>query len=212
MMAVGESFFERHPAVVAHDLIGCHLTVERGGEVVGGRIVETEAYAGVEDSASHSARMTFARKIMSAETGRIYVYRSYGIHLCFNIVAHERGKGGAVLIRALQPTIGLDIMRKRRGAVSDSHLCRGPGNVGKALAVSLNDIGAQIASGAQFRLFEMMHTGAVWCGPRIGISKAVDAPWRFFDPDSSAISSHRRGAIVEPLQLGDIASWTAPVE
>lgn len=205
-------FFDRHPVIVAHDLVGCELTVTRDGIVAGGRIVETEAYAGPGDPASHSARMKFARGVLGGPTGRVYVYRSYGIHLCLNIVSHETGEGGGVLIRAIDPTIGIETMRQRRGHVADQQLGRGPGNVGQALAVTLEDVGSSVNAGGDFNLLPPTGTVRIMAGARIGISKAVGAPWRYFDADSKAVSSHRRGEAVDAEALLQHRDWLSSLE
>lgn len=207
------SWFTCHPAEVAFDLIGCHLTVERDGVIITGRIVETEAYSGLDDEASHSYRMKGPREVMSRNPGTIYVYRSYGIHTCFNIVSHVEGATGGVLIRAIEPITGIDIMRDRRGNVPDRQLGRGPGNVGQALGVLLTDIGDDLFEGNVFSIETGSTPQSVWHSPRIGISKAVDHPWRFFDPDSKSVSAHRRG---EPSSLetarDSVMVFTEPLE
>lgn len=205
-------FFNRHPVIVAHDLIGCVLTVERDGIVSGGRIVETEAYAGPADPASHSSRMKFARDVMSGPTGRLYIYRSYGIHLCLNFVAYEDIRGGGVLIRAVEPEIGIEAIRERRGHVPDNQLLRGPGNVGQALAISLDDIGTPVDGSGDYLVQPAITQGRVFAGHRIGISKAAEAPWRFFDPDSKSVSSHRRGEEVDAESLLRHRDWLTSVE
>lgn len=187
------SWFNRHPAEVAFDLIGCHLTVHRNGQLTTGRIVETEAYSGLDDPASHSYRMKGPREVMSREPGTVYVYLSYGIHTCFNIVSHAEGATGGVLIRGIEPVAGIDIMRARRGDVPHKQLGKGPGNVGQAMGVQLTDIGDHLFSGEVFTITTGSRPSEVWSGPRIGISKAVDHPWRFFDPASKSVSAHRRG-------------------
>ena len=206
-------FFSRHPVLVAHDLIGCTLAVTRNGMIAGGRIVETEAYAGPRDAASHSARFRVARDIMSRQPGTVYVYRSYGIHVCLNLVAHMPGDSGAVLIRAIEPEVGIDVMQRRRGNVPTSGLLRGPGNVGQALAISLADSGTDSLDGTWLRLESGQPAPPVLASPRIGISKAIECPWRFFDPASAAVSGHRRGELVTgtdiPRLIGD---WANSVE
>jgi DNA-3-methyladenine glycosylase len=132
------------------------------------------------------------REVMSRQPGTIYVYRSYGIHTCLNIVGHRPGETGGILIRAIEPTEGVEQMRARRGNVPDRQLGRGPGNVGKALGVLLSDLGDDLFDGDVFTL-EHGDAEIVWSGPRIGISKAVDHPWRFFDPISACVSAHSRG-------------------
>lgn len=164
-------FLDRDAAAVAPDLLGTKLLV--GG--VGGLIVETEAYH-PEDPASHSFRGPTPRnRAMFAGPGRIYVYRSYGIHWCINFVC--RG-ASAVLIRALEPTDGIATMRERRGLDDVRTLCSGPGKLCEALAVT-GDLDGRMLSARPFRV--VLPGGPLeWAvGPRIGITKAADVPWRF---------------------------------
>ena len=172
--------FSASSGQVARRLIGVRFLV--GG--VGGIIVETEAYDR-DDPASHSFCGPSARNAaMFGPPGRAYVYRSYGIHWCLNFVCREIGHGAGVLIRALEPTDGLDAMRERRSldaAILDSRLlCAGPGRVGQALAIGPAYNGMPLDQ-PPFELFapEPALEQAVVAGPRIGISKAVDQPWRF---------------------------------
>lgn len=166
-------FFTRHPAVVARELIGATVTLDG----VGGRIVETEAYHH-EDPASHSFSGPTARNAaMFGPVGRAYVYRSYGIHWCLNLVCGE-DPGSAVLIRALEPLCGLDIMRQRRGNVADRLLASGPGRLCQALAVTRAYDGLPIDA-PPFALGLGIETPEVLVGPRIGITKGAETPWRF---------------------------------
>jgi len=160
---------------VARQLIGCTFTVDG----VGGIIVETEAYDR-DDPASHSfVGMTKRNAAMFGLPGRAYVYRSYGIHWCLNFVCGAEGHGAGVLIRAIEPTVGLEIMRARRGGIQENRLlCSGPGRVGQALGISPAYSGMSLSE-APFQLITPSHPVAVICGPRIGISKAIDVPWRF---------------------------------
>ena len=165
---------------VARSLIGVRFLVNGAG----GIIVETEAYDR-EDPASHSFGGPSARNAaMFGPPGRAYVYHSYGIHWCLNFVCREDRHGAGVLIRALEPTDGLEVMRKRRGLDANSLdtrlLCAGPGRVGQALAISPGHNGMRLDQ-PPFELFarEPALEHAVTAGPRIGISKAVDQPWRF---------------------------------
>lgn len=159
---------------VAERLIGATFLV--GG--VGGRIVETEAYDR-EDPASHSfSGQTKRNAVMFGPPGRIYVYRSYGIHWCLNFVCREEGHGAAVLIRALEPTAGIDVMRARRGLENIRLLCAGPGRVCQALAITHEHNGMEIYA-PPFQLLAATEPIDVARGPRIGISKAMDVPWRF---------------------------------
>ncbi|MHB1201053.1 MAG: DNA-3-methyladenine glycosylase [Polaromonas sp.] len=159
---------------LARRLIGSTLLIDG----VGGRIVETEAYDR-EDPASHSfCGPTPRNAVMFGPPGRAYVYQSYGIHWCLNLVCREAGHGAAVLIRAIEPLAGLDTMRERRGLDDVRLLCAGPGRVGQALGVTREHNGLAI-SAPHFELLPASEPVQVLCGPRIGISKAADRPWRF---------------------------------
>ena len=174
-------FLTRHPALVARDLIGWTLTLEG----VGGRIVETEAYHH-EDPASHAFNGPTPRNgVMFGPVGRLYVYRSYGVHWCVNLVCGEDA-GNAVLIRALEPTAGLALMRERRGVAEPRALCSGPGKLCQALAITRAHDG-MAAYEPPFAIAEGPAAGVV-TGPRIGITRAVDLPWRFGEVGSRYVS------------------------
>lgn len=161
-------------AAVARQLIGATLRVDG----VGGVIVETEAYDR-EDPASHSfAGPTARNAAMFGPPAHAYVYRSYGIHWCLNIVCREDGHGAGVLIRAIEPLAGLDRMRERRGLDDLRLLCAGPGRVGQALGITHAHNGLAIDA-PPFELLPASGRPRVISGPRIGISKAVEQPWRF---------------------------------
>jgi DNA-3-methyladenine glycosylase len=165
----------RHSSVdMARALIGAVLLVDG----VGGRIVETEAYDH-EDAASHSfGGPTPRNAVMFGGPGHAYVYRSYGIHWCLNFVCREKGHGAGVLIRAIEPLQGLDVMRERRGLDDVRLLCAGPGRVGQALGIT-RDLNGMALDKPPFQVLAAPHDSKVIKGPRIGISKAVDVPWRF---------------------------------
>ncbi|MFT4268113.1 MAG: DNA-3-methyladenine glycosylase [Xenophilus sp.] len=170
---------------VARALIGVTVLVDG----VGGRIVETEAYDR-DDPASHAyAGPTARNAAMFGPPGRVYVYRSYGIHWCLNFVCREAGHGAGVLIRALEPTHGLETMRRRRGVQDPRLLAAGPGRVGQALGVDGGSNGRRLDA-PPFRLLPgAPHAPvAVQAGPRIGISKAVEVPWRFGEAGSRFLS------------------------
>lgn len=171
--AVKPDVFTRHPAVVARELIGARLWV--GG--VGGIIVETEAYHH-EDPASHSfSGPTPRNAAMFGPVGHAYVYRSYGIHWCLNVVCGE-DQGNAVLIRAMEPTDGLDAMRERRGPVADTLLMSGPGRLCQALAVTKAHDGLPLAH-PPIALAARTAEPEILVGRRIGLTKGVETPWRF---------------------------------
>jgi DNA-3-methyladenine glycosylase len=166
--------FDAPAELVARQLIGVTLLVDG----VGGRIVETEAYDR-EDPASHAFSGPSERNgAMFGHPAHAYVYRSYGIHWCLNFVCREHGHGAGVLIRALEPTAGLDVMRGRRRTDLDLLLCSGPGKLCQALAVTRAHNGLSLAA-PPFELDPAPSGIEVVSGPRIGISKAVDVPWRF---------------------------------
>jgi DNA-3-methyladenine glycosylase len=159
---------------VARRLIGVTLLVDG----VGGIIVETEAYDR-DDPASHCfAGPTARNAAMFGPPGHAYVYRSYGIHWCLNLVCRAEGHGAGVLIRAIEPVAGLDTMRARRGLDDVRLLSAGPGRVGQALGITRAHNGLAIDA-PPFELLPAPPKVRVVSGPRIGISKAVDQPWRF---------------------------------
>jgi DNA-3-methyladenine glycosylase len=182
-----EHFYARPAAVVAPALLGTLLVARHGAELTVGRIVETEAYTGPDDPASHAAARigrTRRNATMFGAPGLAYVYRSYGIHWCLNVVTDEPGFPGAVLIRAIEPLEGLDIMRRRRWPAGepgrDRDLGSGPGRLAVAMGVkgehdahSLGTPPLWIAPG------ETPPARAIASGPRIGITRAADWPLRF---------------------------------
>lgn len=194
--SINRSWLSRHPVMVAYDLIGCTLTVLREGVAVSGRIVETEAYAGPGDPASHASRLKVAQVAMAGPPGTIYTYLSYGIHTMMNIVAHQDGESGGVLLRAIEPLDGLEVMAGRRNGVDLRRLGKGPGSLGQAMGIRLTDIGTDLLSSGEFVLDHGEPHSPVHAGARIGISRAVMAPWRFFEHPSPFVSSNRKGAQV----------------
>jgi DNA-3-methyladenine glycosylase len=169
----GVDFMKSSPEV-ARRLIGMTLLVDG----VGGIIVETEAYDR-EDPASHTfSGPTPRNEVMFGPPGRAYVYLSYGIHWCLNFVCREAGHGAGVLIRALEPKSGISRMIERRRQEDPLKLCSGPGKLGQALAITHALNGCRVDR-APFSLRSARVQVRIVCGPRIGISKAVDHPWRF---------------------------------
>lgn len=174
---LGQAFFERSVHEVAPDLVGCELAVDAAAGV----IVETEAYD-VTDPACHAfGGRTPRNEVLFGPPGRAYVYLSYGIHSLLNAVCEPEGDAAAVLIRALEPTRGIELMRERRGRDEPGELCSGPGNLTEALAVGLDLNGAALDTAPfTIRAREDQWAGVeVVAGPRIGITKAVEHRWRY---------------------------------
>jgi DNA-3-methyladenine glycosylase len=183
---VKPGFYARDVVSVARELIGC--TVSHGG--CSGVIVETEAYHDSEPACHAFAGLTPRTRVLFGPPGRSYVYRSYGIHALLNAVCEAEGTGAAVLIRALEPLDGLDAMRARRGLGGVEDLCSGPGKLTQALGIDLdlNDTdldGGPIAFGPRPAGWE---DPAIVVGERIGITKAVELPWRFCAAGSRSVS------------------------
>ena len=173
-MTLDREFFARSVHEVAPDLIGCTLLVDG----VGGPIVEVEAYDH-EDPASHGFRGETARnRSMFGPPGHAYVYRSYGIHWCLNLVCEEKGVAAAVLLRALEPAHGVEEMRARRDLDEPRLLCSGPGRLCQALAVTGEHDGLPLDR-RPFELRAREGEPEIVTGPRVGITQAADLPWRY---------------------------------
>jgi DNA-3-methyladenine glycosylase len=168
------AFFARRVHDVAPDLIGATLLVNG----VGGIIVEVEAYHHT-DPAAHSFRGPTARNmVMFGPPGFAYVYRSYGIHWCVNFVCEQEGSASAVLIRALQPTHGIPAMRRRRGLHDERSLCSGPGKLTQALGITHAHNGLPLDA-PPIALYVRSEIPEIAAGARIGITRAVELPWRY---------------------------------
>jgi DNA-3-methyladenine glycosylase len=186
---LAREFFARSVHEVAPQLVGATLLVDG----VGGRIVEVEAYDG-EDPAAHGYRGRTARNAsMFGPPGHAYVYRSYGLHWCLNLVCDEEGRAEAVLLRALEPTHGLELMRERRGLDDLRLLCAGPGRLCQALGVTREHDGLPLDA-PPFELHAPQEPVEVVTGPRIGISVAVEHPWRYAEAGSRFLSRPLRAA------------------
>jgi DNA-3-methyladenine glycosylase len=168
------AFFDRSVHEVAPELIGATLLV--GG--VGGMIVEVEAYHHTDPAAHSYIGPTERNAVMFGPPGYAYVYRSYGIHWCLNFVCEAEGSASAVLIRALEPTEGFAAMRRRRDLSEPRALCSGPGKLAQALAIDRSFNGLPLDR-APFELRARTSEPEIVTGPRIGITKAVELPWRF---------------------------------
>lgn len=167
-------FFDRSVHDVAPDLIGCALLVEG----CGGIVVEVEAYHHTDPAAHSYIGETKRNSVMFGPPGYAYVYRSYGIHWCLNFVCEAKGSASAILIRAIEPIAGIAAMRRRRGVPDERQLCSGPGKLGEALGITHRLNGLPLDQ-APFELRGRPKPVDVITGRRIGISKAVDKPWRY---------------------------------
>jgi DNA-3-methyladenine glycosylase len=187
------AFYERPTVDVARDLLGQVLVSVNAEGRTAGRIVETEAYLDADDPASHAARLRTGRvESMWGESGIAYVYRSYGIHAMLNVVTEPLGETGAVLIRALEPVFGVDLMRARRGIEDERLLCSGPGKLCQALAIGLDLHGTDLDSSDRLWISPGETPRDVSTSGRIGISRGQAHPWRFWVTSNPHVSAHRR--------------------
>jgi DNA-3-methyladenine glycosylase len=178
-MRMDRAFYDRDVVEVAKDLVGCRL---RHGDTAG-IILETEAYHMSEPACHAYVGLTPRTAVLFGQPGLAYVYRSYGIHALLNAVCEPEDVGAAVLIRAIEPTEGIELMRDRRGLVADRELCNGPGKLTQALGIELDLNGSSLLGGGAIELGPRpegwedveVHRSA----PRIGITRAVDLDWRF---------------------------------
>ena len=190
---VSRRFYGRPSPGVARDLLGRLLVRRLDGEVLTARIVETEAYQ-QDDPASHSfAGPTARNDVMFGPAGFLYVYFTYGMHFCMNVVTGRPGEGSAVLLRAAEPVSGLAVMARRRGVSSERLLCSGPARLTQAFGVARAQNGLDVVDGDELWIAAGRRTpdAEVVVGPRLGIRRAADVPWRFSVADSPYVS---RGA------------------
>jgi DNA-3-methyladenine glycosylase len=192
MKPTDPGFYARSVHEVAEDLIGC--VIRHGG--VAGRIVEVESYHQSEPACHAYAGVTPRTETLFGPPGFAYVYRSYGIHACLNAVCEEEGVGAAVLIRALEPVEGEDLMRARRGLERPEDLCSGPGKLTQALGIGLDRNGSSLRGGPiEVLPRTQAESPRIVRGERIGITKAADLSWRFCDADSRHVSRPWPGAM-----------------
>jgi DNA-3-methyladenine glycosylase len=183
---VNRQFFDRSVHDVARELIGCRLAIGP----TAGIIVETEAYEASDPACHAYVGRTARNEVLFGPPGHAYVYLSYGIHSLLNFVTEPEGTASAVLLRALEPTEGIDLMRERRGQERIETLCSGPGKLAEALGIDLSLNGADLFQPP----FELSEPAGEWStvdvvtGPRIGITKAADLPWRYSVSGSRYVS------------------------
>lgn len=196
-MTAPPSVLDEARALLGRTLVAHGVTV---------RLTEVEAYGGTDDPASHAWTRTARSEIMYGEPGRLYVYRSYGLHFCANVVTGPTETASAVLLRAGEVVDGLDLARARRGLAAgadDARLGRGPGNLASALGLTLADNGRDLLAGPADGLDGLdggaVHLGPevepavdVGSGPRVGVARAADVPWRLWLPGEPSVSSYRR--------------------
>jgi DNA-3-methyladenine glycosylase len=199
------SFYRRPTLTVARELLGKVLVHTRDGLITSGAIVEVEAYIGEDDPACHAATGPTARNApLYGAPGLVYVYLNYGIHALVNAVTEDEGRPAAVLIRALDPIDGIDIMRERRAqaakgrrprsraSVGVHDLCRGPGNLTMAMGITLDENQMDLESGSLGIVEGGLTMGAITSGPRIGIRVGTERPWRLWVSDHPAVSGPAR--------------------
>ena len=189
-MALPRAFYRRPARAVARDLLGCLLVSRRGRALTSGVIVETEAYLGPEDAASHAAFRPGSLSLFYGDGGRAYVYLNYGIHHCLNAIAGAAGTAGCVLIRALEPRDGRATMARRRGVAPEARrLASGPGNLTRALGLTLRDNGADLTRGAlTIEPAPAARDFRIAVGPRVGITRDAARPLRFWIAGHPAVS------------------------
>lgn len=185
-----QSFFIQDAITLAQALLGCELVHIVDGQTTAGIIVETEAYR-QDDEASHSFRGQTPRNVvMFGPGGHAYVYFTYGMHYCFNVVAGKQGFAEAVLVRALQPTQGVKLMEKRRHIANPYNLCSGPAKLAQAMGLGPDQYGASLTT-PHLHIRDRATSPNALTGPRIGIKHAVDKPWRFWIAKNPYITKHK---------------------
>ncbi|MGH2399508.1 MAG: DNA-3-methyladenine glycosylase [bacterium] len=182
------SFFTRSTLQVARDLVGRFLVHETPRGTLAGRIVEVEAYRGPRDPASHAYRLTPRSRIMWGKPGMAYVYFTYGNHYCVNVVTEREGIAGAVLIRALEPVEGVEIMRANRGVDDERLLASGPGRLTQSMGIGREHNGADFTRPPLYLAHGRAGKVRVAAGPRVGIRVATERAWRFYAAGNGFVS------------------------
>ena len=180
---LSRDFYTRYTLNVARDLLGKIFYRRKLQGLLVGRFVEVEAYRGVDDPASHAfRRLTPRNRVMFGKAGVTYVYFTYGNHHCLNIVTEEKGKPGAVLIRAMEPLFGIEVMKANRGVTNSLELTSGPGKLTKAFQITLEDNGCDLTQGGEMFITSSDTVDEFEIGEstRVGIRVATDKPWRYF--------------------------------
>lgn len=189
-----DKFYQQPTLTVAQSLLGCILRTMIDGREASGLIVETEAYHQDSDEASHAFRgVTKRTEVMFGAPGHAYVYFIYGAHFCVNVVTEQSGIGAAVLIRALEPLTGVEVMQKRRGTQDPLRLTNGPGKLCQAVGITKAFNGASFLDSPNISLLHgtRVRPSRISTSKRIGISKSKELPWRFYITDSLYVSPVR---------------------
>jgi len=193
MRKLGNGFFKENTVKTAKSLLGKYLVTNKGGKKTAGMIVETEAYRGKDDPGSHAFRKKTDRNaLMFGRPGKAYVYFCYGCHYLFNIVTEPEGEAGAVLIRAIEPSTGIDIMMARRKTFDINNVSNGPGKLTEALGIGRKDNGKGLAGSEIYAAAGPVKRFKTASGPRIGIKTGLDKKWRFWIKGSRFISVKER--------------------
>jgi DNA-3-methyladenine glycosylase len=194
---LSQAFFDRSPAVVAPELLGCALVSTAEGVTTGGMIVETEAYLGSDDPGSHASTkgITSRNAVMYGPAGVAYVYFTYGNHFMFNVVCEQEGTAGAVLVRALRPALGVEAMTSRRRGRDLRELCNGPGKLCAALGINRSDNGT-ILGASRLAIYQGDHEHeTIAVSGRVGLSRGHDLPLRYCLADDPFVSRGRTGPL-----------------
>jgi DNA-3-methyladenine glycosylase len=182
-------FYDRPTLKVAKDLLGKYLVVQKNGKLLSGKIVETEAYIGYKDPTSHAYRgMTPRNRVMFGSPGHAYVYFTYGMHHCLNLVTEKKGYPAAVLIRALEPTSGIELMMKRRKQKDLKNLTTGPAKLCQALGVDLKSNGTDLCSDFIYVEDGGVQVKRIGSSIRIGVMEEKKRKWRFFIKNNDFVS------------------------
>ncbi|MDG6989281.1 MAG: DNA-3-methyladenine glycosylase [Nitrososphaerota archaeon] len=192
---MGRKFFQRYTPTVAKELIGSLLVRRIDGETLSGVIVETEAYRGREDPASHAYRgKTPRNEVMFGPPGHAYVYFTMGMHYCLNVTTEPVGNAAAVLLRAIEPAKGMGLMSKNRGIADVQRLASGPGNLTKAMAIDRSLNGEDLVTSDRLFLESGRPEASILATSRVGVSAGRSNPWRFFLEGSRFVSRARPAA------------------
>jgi len=196
-------FFDRAPEFVAPDLLGALLVSTAGGVATGGRIVEVEAYLGSQDAGSHAATRGITKRnaVMYGPPGLAYVYFTYGNHHMINLVCSPEGTAGAVLIRALEPSVGVELMTERRRGLAVRELCNGPGKLAAALGIDLTDNGSVLGEGRLSVYYgERPASANIGSSGRIGLSQGHELELRWYVKNSAYVSRGRMGPVARTVR------------